>query len=150
MSLITFLTPRFLPPQISDSEGSWKVSTQSEIASSTGLTPTKLNTSDRTEFLKRLYFKPPNLATMARQVQKKLAPHTISPELIIETLQRTGSVDAALEALRQSSVAAGGINPQPSSFSKSASQRMMTFQERKRLMIATARQNYIEKHGLKL
>jgi len=83
---------------------------------------------------------------MAREVQKQLAPQSISPELIISTLQRTGSVEAALESLRQS-CPSGGLPP-PSTFPKSATQRMTSFQERKRIMIANARQKYIEKHKL--
>lgn len=136
-----------MPPHTADEEGAWKQNMQSEIAQSLGLKATKLNASDKAEYLKRLYFRPPSLATMTREVQRKLAPQTISPELIIATLQRTGSVEATLESIRQSNIT-GGINPPPSTFSKSASQRMMTFQERKRIMIATARQKYIEKHNL--
>jgi hypothetical protein len=139
---------RFLPSVTADSEGSWKQKTQSSIAQSLDLNATKLNASDKAEFVKRLFFRPPSLAAMAREVQKQLAPQSISPELIIATLQRTGTVEAALESLRQS-CPSDGLSP-PSTFSKSATQRMMSFQERKRIMIAIARQKYIEKHKLDL
>jgi len=128
----------------------WKTRVQAEIAKSIGLSSTKLNASDTAEYIKQLYFRPPSLTVMAREVQKKLGSQSVSPELIISTLQQTGSVEGTLESLRKSgiSISSSGGSASPLTFSKSATQRMMTFQERKRIMIGTARQKYVEKHNL--
>lgn len=88
---------------------------------------------------------------MARAVQQQLSPQILSVDVILAALQQTGSVDGAMEYLRQNRPAnAGNTNPAATTFSKNANQRMMSFQERKRLMIAAARQRYIERHGLNI
>lgn len=136
-----------------DNEGLWKQRAQAVIAHELGLSATKLNCSDKAEYLKKLFFRPPSLATMARAVQQQLAPQILSVDVILAALQQTGSVEGALEYLRQNRPAnatSGNTNPTATTFSKSAAQRMMSFQERKRLMIAAARQRYIEKHGLNI
>ncbi|ODN05437.1 Ancient ubiquitous protein 1 [Orchesella cincta] len=147
----THFSLRFLPVEVVDNEGLWKQRTQSAIAQELHVTPTKLNTSDKAEFRKKLFFRPPSLAAMARAVQQQLAPQILSPEVILAALQQTGSAEGALEYLRQNRPsAAGNIHPAASTFSKNATHRMMSFQERKRLMIAFARQRYIEKHELQI
>lgn len=88
---------------------------------------------------------------MARAVQQQLAPQILSVDVILTALQQAGTVDGALEYLRQNRPAStGNTNPAGTTFSKNATQRMMSFQERKRLMVAAARQRYIEKHGLNI
>lgn len=88
---------------------------------------------------------------MARAVQQQLSPQILSVDVILAALQQTGSVEGAMEYLRQNRPAnAGNTNPTATTFSKNANQRMMSFQERKRLMIAAARQRYIERHGLNI
>jgi hypothetical protein len=131
----THFVLKFLPPE------SWNpVTAQDSIAQSLNLVPTKFGVSDKAEYIKKLNFRPPSLATMARAVQQQLSPVILSPETIISTLQRTGSVARTVEELRKSLA-------EPS-FRKSASERMTSFQERKRVMILTARKKYLEKHGI--
>jgi len=96
--------------------------------------------SDKAEFIKKTNFRPPSVASMARLVQQQLHPVILSPESVLAALQKTGSVAGAVEELRKSIT-------EPS-FRKNASDRMMSFQERKRIMILTARKKYCEKHGL--
>ncbi len=110
----------------------------------------KLNTSDKAEYLKKLFFRPPSLASMARAVQQQLSPQILSVDVILAALQQTGSVEGAMEYLRQNRPANTGNMSSTATFSKNANQRMMSFQERKRLMIAAARQRYIENHGLNI
>jgi len=80
------------------------------------------------------------MAAKARLVQQQLHPVVLSPESVISAIQKTGSVEEALLELRKSIA-------QPS-FRKNATERMSTFQERKRLMIQAARDKYVEKHGI--
>lgn len=80
------------------------------------------------------------MASMARLVQQQLHPVVLSPESVIAAIQKTGSVEEAVKELRKSMA-------QPS-FHKSASERMMCFQERKRLLIQSAREKYAQKHGI--
>jgi len=145
----THFAMRFLQPEIVDAEGLWKQKSQAAIAQALNLTTTKFDESDKAEWKKRVFFRPPSLATQARAVQQQLSPHILSTETIIAALQRTGSVEAAVETLRQTCVGSSCGVP-PSTFSKNAAQRMMSFQERKRIMVANARQKYIEKHGLNI
>jgi len=131
----THFVLKFLPPE------TWNpTTTQDSIAQALNLVPTKFGVSDKAEFIKKLNFRPPSLATMARAVQQQLSPVILSPETIISTLQRTGSVAQTVEELRKSLA-------EPS-FRKSATERMTSFQERKRVMILTARKKYLEKHGI--
>jgi ancient ubiquitous protein 1 len=147
----THFSIKFLPVDTVDAEGEWKKRAQATIAQSLNLAPTKFTTADRAEWLKRILFRPPSVATMARAVQQQLSPQILATETILAALQRTGTVDGAVQYLRQTcaaSLASGsGL---PATFPKSAAQRMMSFQERKRIMIATARQKYIETHGLNI
>jgi len=131
----THYTIKFLPPETYD-----ELQTQKTIASSINSVPTKFKAADKAEFVRKLNYRPPSIATMARTVQQQLHPVILSPESILAALQKTGSVEKAVEELRKSFT-------EPS-FPKSASQRMMSFQEKKRLMIATARKKYCEQNGL--
>ena len=133
-----------------DAEGEWKKRTQANIAQSLNLTPTVFTVDDRAEWLKRILFRPPSLATMARAVQQQLSPQIIATETILAALQRTGTVDGAVQYIRQNCASASGSSTSPPSFPKSAAQRMLSFQERKKQMIALARQRYIEKNGLNI
>jgi len=104
------------------------------------LLPTRYKASDKHEYIKKINFRPPSLTTMTRLVQQELHPIIISTETILTTLQRTNSVEKTVQELRKSMA-------EPS-FHKSATERMMNFQERKRMMIENARRKYCEKNGL--
>jgi len=118
------------------------VETQRVIANSLGVQPTKYSLSDKNEYLKKVNFRPMSMATKARLVQQQLHPIQMSPESVISALERTGSIEEAVKELRKTIA-------QPS-FPKNASQRMSTFQERKRLMVEAAREKYAIKHGIQL
>jgi len=133
----THFTLKFLYPE------PWNgVRIQRAIASSLSIQPTKFRKSDKEELLKKLNFRPMSMASKARLVQQQLHPVVLSAESVISAIQKTGTVEEAVQELRKSMA-------QPS-FHKNASERMMCFQERKRLLIQTAREKYAEKHGILL
>jgi len=128
-----------------DEDGKWRENTQALIAQKLNLICTKLKKSDKDEYVKKLFFKPPSFTTMARAVEQKLSPQIIPPDAILAAVERTRSIEGAIKSLREMYPPGGSSF---TTFSKSSNERMSSFQEKKRLMIATARRKYIEKHNL--
>jgi len=60
------------------------------------------------------------------------------------------NVNVAPDTSRHKQIKQDPLCTAASSFGKSAQERMLSFQERKQLLIETARQRYIEKHGLNI
>ena len=88
-------------------------------------------------------FRTPNIASLAGIVQRQLYPVILSPESVLQSLQKNcNDVEKTVEELRKSIA-------EPS-FRKNANERMMSFQERKRLMILNAKRKYCEKNNIQI
>jgi len=111
------------------------------IGESLGLPLTPYKSSDKSELIKKLNFRPPSLASLARLVQAQLHPIILSPESVLAALEKSGrNVPRAVEELRKSIT-------EPN-FRKNPNDRMINFQERKRIMIRNARIKYCKEHGI--